>query len=103
MPKISKRAVDAAKPREARYYEWDTEIRGFGLQVLPSGIRSFIFQYRDSEGLRTASASDRSHFGPRRCDTSVTGGKPDDQGYAESVITYCYLWVFWWSRGGSNP
>jgi integrase len=47
--KITKRAVDATKPTEKRIFVWDTEVKGFGLQVLPSGIKSYVFQYRTPE------------------------------------------------------
>jgi integrase len=51
MPKITKRTVDAAEPKSgSRYYVWDIEIKGFGLLVLPTGIKSYIFQYRTAEG-----------------------------------------------------
>jgi integrase len=51
MPKITKRIVDAAAPDEGRrYIVWDTELRGFGLLVLPSGVKSYILQYRTPEG-----------------------------------------------------
>ena len=51
MPKIIKRIVDAAKPEARRYYVWDTEIKGFGLLVLPSGVKSYFFRYRTPEGV----------------------------------------------------
>ena len=51
MPKISKRAVDAASPDPARrYFLWDTELKGFGLLVLPSGVKSYVLQYRTQDG-----------------------------------------------------
>lgn len=50
MPKITKRTVDAAAPKASRYYVWDTEIRGFGVLVLPSGVKSHIYRYRTPEG-----------------------------------------------------
>ncbi|MBK5197096.1 MAG: DUF4102 domain-containing protein [Methyloceanibacter sp.] len=34
---ITKRAVDAAKPRSADAYLWDEELAGFGLKVTPAG------------------------------------------------------------------
>jgi hypothetical protein len=51
MAKITKRTVDAAGPRADRYMVWDTELKGFGLLVLPSGVKSYRFDYRTPEGL----------------------------------------------------
>lgn len=51
MPKITKRIVDSATPDlTRRFYVWDTEIKGFGLLVLPSGVKSYIYRYRTQEG-----------------------------------------------------
>lgn len=50
MPRITKRIVDAAKPTDARYYVWDDEVKGFGLLVLPSGVKSYFYRYRTPEG-----------------------------------------------------
>jgi hypothetical protein len=50
MPKITKRTVDAAQPRAGRYTIWDTDIKGFGLLVLPSGVKSYLYRYRTPEG-----------------------------------------------------
>ena len=47
MPKLTKRVVDAATPvPDRRFYVWDIEIIGFGLLVLPSGVKSYIYRYR---------------------------------------------------------
>jgi integrase len=46
MPKLIKRVVDAATPRDREYFVWDDEMRGFGLRVLPSGRRIYLIQYR---------------------------------------------------------
>ena len=51
MPKITKRIVDVlpeSPPDEV--FIWDTEIRGFGIRVMPSGVASFIVKYRNAEG-----------------------------------------------------
>jgi integrase len=49
--KLTKRSVDTIKPRAQRdIYVWDVEIAGFGLRVKPSGVRSFMIQYRNSSG-----------------------------------------------------
>ncbi|PZV33387.1 tyrosine-type recombinase/integrase [Mesorhizobium kowhaii] len=51
MPKITKRIVDAVEAdKDRRFYVWDDQIKGFGLLVLPSGVKSYIYQYRTPEG-----------------------------------------------------
>lgn len=50
MPKITKRTVDATGPADKSVFVWDDEIKGFGLQVFPSGVKSFVYQYRTPEG-----------------------------------------------------
>jgi integrase len=44
--KLSKRAVDALKPRAERYTAWDTDVSGFGLRVAPAGERVYVLKYR---------------------------------------------------------
>lgn len=46
MPKINKKAVDAATPNGRDYVIWDSELPGFGLRVFASGKRSYVLQYR---------------------------------------------------------
>ena len=56
--KLTKRAVDALKAPEPsevgvkvrESFAWDRELRGFGVQVLPSGLKSFVIQYRNADG-----------------------------------------------------
>jgi integrase len=50
--KITKRAVDAAKPGERDKFLWDTDLPGFGLKVTPAGNRVYILQYRIGRRLR---------------------------------------------------
>lgn len=51
MPKLTKRIIDAAKPAAERdLFVWDTELRGFGLRMKPSGTKTFMIQYRNAEG-----------------------------------------------------
>ena len=50
--KLTQRAVIAepADPSRDRYI-WDNEVRGFGLRIKPTGVRSFMVQYRNSGGI----------------------------------------------------
>ncbi len=50
MARISKRIVDGAKPGRKRFFVWDDRLPGFGLLVLPTGLRSYVYQYRTTEG-----------------------------------------------------
>ena len=55
MEKIGKRAVDALKPSKvgvkvSEAFLWDRELRGFGVRVSPTGLKSFLVQYRTPEG-----------------------------------------------------
>lgn len=56
--RLTKRIVDALKAPEPskvgvkvrESFLWDRELRGFGVQVMPSGLKSFVIQYRTPEG-----------------------------------------------------
>jgi len=48
MPRLTKRLVDALKPIEnSDVFVWDSEIRGLGLRLKPSGVKTFFVQYRN--------------------------------------------------------
>jgi site-specific recombinase XerD len=46
MVSLTKRAVDAAKPRDDRYFLWCSALPGFGARVYPSGRKVFVAQVR---------------------------------------------------------
>ena len=50
MPKITKRLVESIKPGAGDVFTWDDELRGFGVRVKPSGVRSYLVQYRNQHG-----------------------------------------------------
>ena len=48
--RLSKRTVDLARPEPKRFTMWDTELKGFGIVVQPSGVKSYIVRYRIGGG-----------------------------------------------------
>jgi integrase len=50
MSKLTKRAVDAlTPPKKGQTFLWDSGLRGFGVRAIPSGLKTFILQYRNAE------------------------------------------------------
>ncbi|MGO8844170.1 MAG: tyrosine-type recombinase/integrase [Methylocella sp.] len=52
MPKLTKRFVDSLKPNHngLDLFAWDSELRGFGVRMKPSGSASYLVQYRTAQG-----------------------------------------------------
>ncbi len=52
MPKITKRSVDALQPDPAgrELTLWDSELKGFGVRMMPSGVASYFVFYRTTGG-----------------------------------------------------
>ena len=50
--KLTKRYIDGLKPAPKRYSIYDVELKGFGVLVMPSGIMSYIVEYRPDGGGR---------------------------------------------------
>ena len=46
MPKLTKRTVENFKPSTQNFFEWDSELKGFGVRIMPSGRKTFYAQYR---------------------------------------------------------
>ena len=51
---LTKRIIDASPPKEKRYHVWDGDLRGFGIRIEPSGVKTFLVKYRADGGGRRA-------------------------------------------------
>ena len=52
MANLTKRSVDALKPRGKLYIVFDGGVKGFGVRIMPSGVKTFVLEYRPSGGGR---------------------------------------------------
>jgi integrase len=52
--KITKQVVDRTVANEKIAWVWDTEVKGFGLAVYPTGLKAYKVEYRPGDGGRTA-------------------------------------------------
>lgn len=51
MARLTKRIVDSLRPLPDRdVFAWDGEIRGFGVRVKPTGVKTYFIQYRNADG-----------------------------------------------------
>ena len=60
--RITKRLVDRLEPKQRRFVIFDTELKGFGVRVTPTGNASYIVEYRPSGGGRNT-AKKRMNIG----------------------------------------
>jgi hypothetical protein len=49
---LTKRAVDSFAAEPTRYTVWDSELKGFGVQIGPSGSKTYLVRYRVGGGRR---------------------------------------------------
>jgi len=52
MVKLTKQSLPSLKPRSKPYIEYDADLGGFGVAVYPSGIKSWVCEYRPHGGGR---------------------------------------------------
>jgi len=43
--------IEKEKPTDKERFVWDDKLAGFGLRVMPTGVKSFIIQYRNASGI----------------------------------------------------
>jgi len=52
MAKLTKRTVDALRPEVKPFICFDDDVKGFGLRLMPSGVKTYILEYRPGSGGR---------------------------------------------------
>lgn len=52
MPRLTKSVVDAAKPKASQYTVWCSDLKGFGVFIMPSGTRTYFVDYRNTHNRR---------------------------------------------------
>lgn len=52
MPKLTKTLLDKAELRDRQYTIWCSELKGFGAFVMPSGVRTYFVDYRNTNDVR---------------------------------------------------
>ena len=57
--KLTKPVIERLSPADADYIVWDAQLPGFGVRVKPSGVKSYVVQYRN----RQTGASRRKTIG----------------------------------------
>jgi integrase len=50
--KLNKRVVEGLEPREKAYIVYDQDLKGFGIRVMPSGVKTWLIEYRPAGGYR---------------------------------------------------
>ena len=87
--RITKRAVDSARPRDKPFIIFDAAVKGFGVRVMPTGARSFVLEYRPGAGGRSVAK--------RRLTLGRYGAMTVDQARTAAVNALAHV------RLGSDP
>ena len=61
MPKLTKAVIDNHSPTDKNYFIWDTEIKGFGCQILIGGKKTYAFYYHSPTTRKKAYIKIGSH------------------------------------------
>ncbi|CDL00977.1 Putative integrase protein [Magnetospirillum gryphiswaldense MSR-1 v2] len=93
MPKITKRIVEAAEPREKDYIIFDSDLPGFGIRILPSGKRSYMVQYRAGRTFRRMSKQELAKLGEvlRQCELTGIESQSAINAIRLLIFTGCRL------------
>lgn len=101
--KLTKTMIQKLQPRTKEYMVWDTEVPGFFVRVLPSGMKSFGVFYRDARGrqrkrgigkvadVHVAAARDQASFA--RSDVKRGYDQFEEQNKRRSVPQLCEYWT----------
>ena len=62
MPRLTKKAIDAIKPKPDRVFAWDDRLPGFGVRCYPNGRKVFVAQVRVGRARRRVTIGDFGLF-----------------------------------------
>ena len=48
--RLTKAALDRARPKETDYFLWDADLKGFGVKIARGGRKSYVCKYRVGSG-----------------------------------------------------
>jgi integrase len=51
MSKLTKKIIDASFPQEKAYIVWDSDVKGLGCRIYPSGQKTYVFFYYPKGGM----------------------------------------------------
>ncbi len=80
--KLSKTVVDRFAAERADVVYWDTALPGFGVRVKPSGVKSYVVQYRN----RASGRSRRKTIGRHGPFLSLHEARAIARGYLSDVL-----------------
>lgn len=65
--KITKSLIDKTSPEAKDVFLWDTEVRGFGVRIQPTGSKAYLVRYRTADGTQRKQKLGRtSDFPPEK-------------------------------------
>jgi hypothetical protein len=96
MPKFTKRVVEAIPPDPEKTQKfWDTELRGFGLIVLPSGRKTYCIEYRNADRIKkrlkigvhgTITTEEARELAKKKLGQVAHGDDPADQKRQQNIL-----------------
>ncbi len=100
--KLTDRAAAAVQPAEHDLIVWDEALPGFGLRVKPTGVKSWVVDYRDEQGRKVRTTLGRfpnlGASAARREALSALGERKPSRRHDPQALTLADLWAKYRAR-----